>query len=192
MLARGDHRPPLVTAPRTVIGYHGCSRRTAERLLSDQQFLPSTRSHDWLGVGAYFWEYAPYRALDWAVVRAAQESDEPAVIRATIRLGRCLNLMDSFHFPGLLRVYELLAGEYGGGQMLRNTERGAHFLDRLIIEAHCRANADEAPTGFQTVRGSYAEGVPIFSGSKILSKAHTQIVVRDVSCITDVSLVHFP
>src|SRR5260221_731263 len=56
----------ILTAPETVVGYHGCSRGVAEKIISAQHFLPSTMTYDWLGEGIYFWEYAPYRALEWA------------------------------------------------------------------------------------------------------------------------------
>lgn len=57
-------RTSLVTAPRTVVGYHGCSMEAAEQILAQQRFLPSQRAYDWLDEGVYFWEYAPYRALE--------------------------------------------------------------------------------------------------------------------------------
>jgi hypothetical protein len=41
----------------------------------------------------------------------------------------------------------------------------------------------------QTVRGSFAEGAPIYPGSKILQKAHIQIAVRDAACILQASRV---
>ena len=54
----------LVTAPKTVVGYHGCSQEIAETILDDYYFKLSTNTYDWLGEGAYFWEFAPYRALE--------------------------------------------------------------------------------------------------------------------------------
>jgi hypothetical protein len=138
----------------------------------------------------YFWEYAPYRALEWAMRRCEQEGGEPAVIRATVRLGRCLNLLDIEHIPGLLQIYDSFVAEET--PLPRNTERGAHFLDRLIIDAYCRVTEDETSRPIQTVRGSFAEGDPIYPGSKILQKAHTQIAVRDTTCILRASLVQFP
>jgi hypothetical protein len=74
----------------------------------------------------------------------------------------------------------------------RNTERGAHFLDREIIDAYCRAIARQTARPLHTVRGSFAEGEPIYAGSKILRKAHTQIAVRDAGCIFRPALVQFP
>jgi hypothetical protein len=45
----------LHKAPRTVVGYHGCSQEAAERIFAERRFLPSTRAYDWLGEGFYFW-----------------------------------------------------------------------------------------------------------------------------------------
>lgn len=182
----------LQNAPRTVIGYHGCSQEDAERIFAEQRFLPSTRAYDWLGEGFYFWEYAPYRAFEWAEQKCEQEGGVPAVIRATIKLGRCLNLLDIEHIPGLLWVYGSFADTMEVARMPHNTERGAHFLDREIIDAYCRAFAQRSASPLQTVRGSFAEGAPIYPGSKILTKGHTQIAVRDTTCVLRASLVQFP
>lgn len=179
----------LTVAPRTIIGYHGCSQETAERILEEQRFVLSTKAYDWLGEGVYFWEYAPYRALEWALVKSGKEGSRPAVLRATIRLGRCLNLLDVVHMPGLINSYNRLVQEVGIEQLPRNTARGAHYLDRLVIDTYCRFNRTQTFKPLQTVRGSFAEGEPLYPGSKILTKAHVQIAVRDMACITHISLV---
>lgn len=89
-------------------------------------------------------------------------------------------------------MHDSFADTVGAARMPRNTERGAHFLDREILDAYCRAIARRTANSLQTVRGSFAEGEPIYPGSKILQKAHTQIAVRDPVCILRVSLVQFP
>jgi hypothetical protein len=174
-----------------VVGYHGCSQEAADRIFAERRFLPSIRAYDWLGEGFYFWEYAPYRALEWAEQKCEQEGGTPAVIRATIKLGRCLNLLDIEHIPELMRVYSSVVEMLGAARMPHNTERGAHFLDREIIDTYCRAFAQRVISPLQTVRGSFAEGAPIYPGSKILQRAHTQIAVRDTTCILRASLVQF-
>jgi hypothetical protein len=45
----------LARAPRTVIGYHGCSIAAAGALLAGDVFLRSIWRGDWPGVGIYFW-----------------------------------------------------------------------------------------------------------------------------------------
>ena len=115
----------------------------------------------------------------------------PAVLRATIRLGRCLNLLDIQYIPSLGETYLAYLTTVGADQLPSNTLKGAHYLDCAIVDAHCRITAIETHKPFQTVRGSFAEGIPIYPGSKILEKSHTQVAVRDQSCILNVSLVEF-
>lgn len=179
----------LIQAPRTVIGYHGCSKKTAEAIFAAEHFLVSSNNYDWLGEGVYFWEYAPFRALEWAEERHGES--EAAVLSATLRLGECLNLLDRKHFAELEAVYGRLIEAMPSERRLRNTERGAHFLDQYVLDTYCRFAAEQATAPFQTVRGSFPEGEPIYPGSKLLKKAHTQIAVRDVSCISSVRLVQF-
>ena len=94
--------------------------------------------------------------------------------------------------PGLLQIYDSMEVSVGTMRMLLNTDWGAHFLDREIIDTYCRVFALDVTSPLQTVRGSFAEGAPIYPGSKILHKAHTQIAVRDTASILRVSLVQFP
>lgn len=181
----------LVTAPKTVVGYHGCSLDVAETILAENRFQVSVNTYDWLGEGAYFWEFAPYRALEWARERYGGSGSEPAVVGATLQLGRCLNLLDTEHLPGLEDVYNVFVQTVGSERIPRNTEAGAHFLDRRIMDAYCRLIEEQNPAPFQTVRGCFPEGEPIYRGSKILKKAHVQIAARDVTCISRLHLVEF-
>jgi hypothetical protein len=179
----------LRRAPRTVVGYHGCSRETAERILAGEPFAPSTRRYDWLGVGVYFWEYGPFRAREWAETRFGAE--EGAVLEATIRLGRCLNLLDIEHHAHLVRAYETALHEaiQQGVRLPENRDGGLHYRDRHIIEDYCRTVAEESGRHYQTVRACFPEGEPIYPGSRLLSRTHVQIAIRDDRCITRLRLV---
>lgn len=180
---------PLIEAPQTVTGFHGCSREVAARICQAEAWVPSENDYDWLGRGIYFWEYAPYRALEWAEARFG---DRAAVVQAVVMLGRCLNLLDRRHFAGLEVVYQALVSRYAdaGIHVPMNTTRGAHYLDRAVVDDYCDLVADTA-LPFQTVRGCFPEGGSVYSGSKILRKAHVQVAVRDPGCIRAVRLVRF-
>ncbi len=128
---------PPVRQPEFVIGYHGCSRRVAEIILTGSGFLPSENVYDWLGRGIYFWEYAPYRALDWAIQQTAASGEEPAVVGATIRLGRCLNLLDTPKMDGLKAAFDALTAAIGADSLPRNSGR-AHNLDNATINLYCQ------------------------------------------------------
>jgi hypothetical protein len=71
-----------------------------------------------------------------------------------------------------------------------NTARGAHYLDRAVVDEYCELVEDLA-LPFQTVRGCFPEGEAIYSGSKILRKAHVQVAIRDLRCIRASRLVSF-
>jgi hypothetical protein len=182
-----EERRTIARAPLSVRGYHGCSRVAAEAIAAGEAFISSNNAEDWLGHGIFFWEYAPYRALEWAAARTA---DQPAVLEATIALRDCLNLLDREHFDGLVRAYEAEVErlQRRGVRVPVNTSRGAHFLDRVVVDEYCRLTALVARP-FLTVRGCFPEGVPIYEGSKILNKAHVQIAVRDARCLSDVRMV---
>lgn len=176
-------------APETVKGYHGCSREAAARLLAGEGFVVSNNAYDWLGRGVYFWEYAPVRALEWARARYGQEA---AVLEATIRLGNCLNLLDTRHQPNISQVFSTLISSLDRENIPRpaNTRRGAHFLDRWIIDEYCflvEQLQDTEP--FETVRGCFPEGEPLYEGSKLFSKTHVQIAVRNPRCISSIALI---
>ena len=50
---------------RTIVGFHGTSRSTAQDLVDGAAFDASANDDDWLGHGIYFWEYAPQQAWWW-------------------------------------------------------------------------------------------------------------------------------
>lgn len=148
----------LVRGPTEVVGYHGCRRDVAERVLAGEPLLTSANRYDWLGLGAYFWEWAPFRARDWANERHGAEG---AVLKATLTLGRCLNLLDAEHFSGLQQSYALLAQRLPVQHLVAFQNRGLrHDLDSLVVNAYCEDFVLVAGTSLQTV----------FAGSQILSK----------------------
>ena len=116
---------------------------------------------------------------------------KPAVVGVTVRLGRCLNLLDTQHSNELVHAYSILETRYAGRRLPRNLNSGAYMLDCAVIDTYCFMSAEQRNFRVQTVRGSYPEGAPAYPGSKIMSLAHTQIAVRDAACITSIHLVQF-
>jgi hypothetical protein len=102
----------------------------------------------------------------------------------TVSRAHCRNLLDREHFNGLSRAYEAEVERLRrrGVRVPVNTPRGAHFLDRLVVDEYCGRTA-EIMRPFRTVRGCFPEGEPIYAGSKILDKAHVQVAVRDLRCL---------
>ena len=70
--------------PNLVIGFHGCTKNTHEKVLTfHEELRGSDNSYDWLGNGIYFWENNLVRAWEWAKRR---HGDDAAVIGAVIDL----------------------------------------------------------------------------------------------------------
>ena len=177
----------LVLAPEKVVAYHGCHIETARRILTGQPMSPSINKYDWLGAGVYFWEYAPERASEWARSRFGRET---AVLMADIQLGRCLNLLDTAYFESLAETYADIAerNKQAGRTMPVNQQDKRHYLDRAVIDEYCEVLAGLG-TVYQTVRGCFPEGLPLYEGSKIFRETHVQIAAREPSCILRIELV---
>jgi hypothetical protein len=173
-----------------ILGYHGCDRRVAEDLLLNKPFEPSKNDYDWLGSGIYFWEANPARGLAWSreLSRHRQERrgaiEEPYVIGAVIDLGYCLDLISSKGIE-LVKVGYKDFSEFvreSGDEMPRNEGGGDLFLRHLdcavmnhIHDVNKRSNQPE----FDTVRGVFLEGQPIYETSGFHEKTHIQICVRN-------------
>lgn len=169
---------------RTVIGYHGTDRQTAEAILSgEEQFAPSTKDYDWLGSGIYFWEYGYNRAVKWAEERHGEAA---AVVGAIIQLGNCFDLLDTLHTEDLAHgadVFDTLM--HLTGMPLpknRGADLKARFLDCAVINFWL-PQLEQHGHGFHTVRGLFREGEPVFEGMAIHHASHIQIAVRDPDAI---------
>lgn len=175
---------------RTVFGYHGCDRSVADHVLGGGAFRVSENDYDWLGRGIYFWEYGPARALDWAKKKPA-----PASVGAVIHLGRCFDLLDVRYTSYLRHAFaEYAAAQAANGKSIpiNPTARNAagdilrRPLDCAVLDWSIAQLERALGEPFQTVRGAFIEGAPVFPGSCILSESHIQIAVRDTGCIVGV------
>jgi len=180
---------------RVVLGYHGCLEPLATKLLSGKLDVfrwPSSENRwDWLGSGIYFWEHGPSRALRWAEDKARRSGGRPAVVGAVIQLGRCFDLTDVTHTELLGKAYEQVTRFYRArGKRLpcnegADRDRKKRELDCLMIN-WCLAIAQVNGVEYQTVRGVFLEGPPVYRGAMIRTESHIQIAVRDPSCILGV------
>lgn len=180
-----------------VLGYHGCSAEVAKKVVNGLMSLtPSDRPYDWLGPGIYFWEADSQRAMEWAKARYKGDGDVPAVIGAAIDLGNCLDLLSRSDQDVVGLAYESLAAFYAkaGRPLPRNEnsplggdeDRRLRRLDCAVIrhlhEAICGEGEDDLPP-FDTVRGMFTEGAPLYEGSGFHAQSHVQISVRDASLV---------
>jgi hypothetical protein len=177
---------------RTVMGYHGCDASVvADVLLRGKKLKHSRNDYDWLGHGVYFWEHGPQRAYDWA--KRSKKVRRPAVIGALINLGVCFDLLDTSHTDLLAALFPLYrktcedtdtplpvnlpAGQGDSGDLL------LRHLDCAVINWGLDFMEKEEKQHYHTVRCLFSEGTPVFEGSRILTKSHVQIAVRDETAI---------
>lgn len=172
----------------TVVGYHGCQRKFADGVRSGRiplaRWKPSQNLYDWLGEGIYFFEGSRTRAEQWS---ASQFGNRADVLEVEIELGQCLNLVESTWHRALRSTYRNLRTIFHSqGWPLPKNRVKRHDLDCLVINKLVELverGAGQQQIRFQTVRGLFEEGRPVFPGSAIRSESHIQIAVRDIRCM---------
>jgi hypothetical protein len=178
-----------------VLGYHGCDRKIAERVLAGRQpLLASHNDYDWLGDGIYFWEHNARRAFQFACeVRdrphnVQQRIRNPAVIGAIVDLGLCLNLLDARFIEMVQQAYEDLVrlAREGNSPLPRNAVGPDLLLRKLdcavirCLHVTREGNEDEP---FDSVRAAFFEGERLYDNAGFAARNHIQICVRNPACI---------
>jgi hypothetical protein len=57
------------------------------------------------------------------------------------------------------------------------------YLDCAVVEMLHTIQAEDGLASFQTVRGAFLEGSPIYPGAGVRERNHIQICVRELRCI---------
>lgn len=123
----------------------------------------------------------------------------PCVIGAAIDLGNCLDLCVRENVDLLADAYRSLKktirasglampknrnsrGDIDNDRLLRFLDRAViNHLHELISQQHSAVNGGVEP--FDSVRGLFTEGRPVYPGGRFFSKTHVQIAVRSNGCI---------
>lgn len=126
------------------------------------------------------------RALRWAADNFAEQS---AVIGAMIQLGTCFDLLDEVNALLLAKGCQHFADQIGAaGNPLpvnKGTVKKFRELDCAVINV-CVDRLTERGFAFDTVRGAFLEGPPIFPGTTLSAETHIQLAVRNTDCILGV------
>jgi hypothetical protein len=173
-----------------VVGYHGCSRKLGHDVVNrNEQLRPNNKPYHWLGDGIYFWENDPHRALEWATEKASRgDLEHPFVIGAVIDLAKCLDLHVRQNQKLLDLAYQDLkiVAEKAGVIIPENSTAPKNASkDKVLRYKDCAVinHLIQPPHDFDTVRGLFVEGEPIYEGAMIFSKTHSEIAVRNIDCI---------
>lgn len=199
----------MFISPEIVFGFHACDQEIADKVIKNGESLSfSENSYDWLGHGIYFWEGNYERALDWA--KNHSKVKNPAVVGAVLKLGNCLDLLDSKYIQQIRDSYSLLKKElvFLGQELPKNkvNKNGFSFardLDcRVIMYLHDWNNQEiskdlniseinpenkiliqKHPQVIDSVRGMFPEGEEIYPGAGFRSKNHIQLCIVNPNCI---------
>jgi hypothetical protein len=183
--------------PGLVIGFHGCDQTVGRRVASGVISLRlSTNNYDWLGHGIYFWENNQHRALDFATklkLRNDRKSTirRPSVIGAVLDTGLCLDLLDAQHIELVKQSYQLFMESCELLNILLPINRNIKgSTDLLLRELDCAViqnmHLQREFTGvqpFDSVRGAFIEGKPIYPNAGFYDKTHIQICIRNPNCV---------
>jgi|WetSurMetagenome_2_1015567.scaffolds.fasta_scaffold155251_3 hypothetical protein len=179
--------------PTFILGFHGCDKSVAEMVVNGKGNLkPSMNEYDWLGHGIYFWENNIQRAWEFAeeVKKRTGKIEEPAVIGAILDLGFCMDLTDSEHLEELSKVYKpfkevvkLQGGEMPVNKKIKSGEMLKRNLDCAIIQFYHYVKYKMDTPLYDSVRGVFWEGGPLYPGAGLSKKNHIQICVRNPNCI---------
>lgn len=181
--------------PSFILGFHGCDKEVGEDILSGRKrhLIPSEKKFDWLGKGIYFWEGSHARALEWAQERQRMgRIKTPFVLGAVIDLRHCLDLFDSGFMAEVKRAHDsllkLLAAT--GMEVPQNKgptpDHAARLLDCAVMNLLLTERETSRKRGlepFDSVRGPFLEGEPIYEGAGFRKQTHIQISVRNTDCI---------
>ena len=177
---------PLMLSRSLAIGYHGCDRNLALRIVAGETELkPSENAWDWLGHGIYLWEDSPARALRWAEAeagRAASKINSPAVLGAVVDLGNCLNLADTEALTLVKDAHQTYLKICATSGFSPAENRGADLqirrLDCAVIETLHGLRQKKGEQPFDTARGFFLEGRPLYPAAGFRELDHIQICVR--------------
>lgn len=175
-----------------VLGYHGCDRDVAEKLLAGSEFNQSQNEYDWLGPGIYFWEANPQRGLEYAALLkrlGRGKIRKPAVVGAVIELGLCLDLTTSTSNEPLVEAHKKLSRihEEAGLALPENSnDMMRRDLDCAVIRILHKIREDAGEQQIDTIKGAFIEGEPIYPNSGFRTETHIQICVRTPQSIKGV------
>ena len=192
--------------PNLMIGFHGCDESVRNNLVNNpNKIKKSQETFDWLGNGFYVWENNYSRALQWAKDKKDRGTlQNPSVVGVIYQLEYCLDFTDTEFIDILAQYYELLKTDLhiAGKKLPQNKDLPKDkYHDLILRELDCavieylhqkieeKINEDAQSKGFSeykpfdTVRGIFTEGGPIFEGAGIQAKNHIQICIRNLNCI---------
>jgi hypothetical protein len=155
--------------------YHGTDLATTRKIIAGERFRYSRGPDQWLGNGVYFFEGSIGLATYFGKRKARQKrSEDYAVLRASVQLGRCLDLTTEKYRQQLAKWIELLRTK-------ATLKLSRAWIINSFVMRGCR--------GCDTVRCRFPPGLPGDSESAFAfsKQEHIQIAVLTVNNISNIA-----
>ncbi len=121
-----------------------------------------------------------------AVHEAAEKSEHSSSVGALIELGHCFDLLD-VRFTGLLHGmfpdFKATLEAEGNVEPANDPVNKFHRLDCAFLNWAIPIVERGSGVRFQTVRGVFIEGEPLYPSAQIFMHSHIQIALRDPAAI---------
>lgn len=169
----------IIESGTVVEAYHGTTRGSAANILVNT-FRVGGDERSWLGNGVYFYESSREHAYNYALYVKRIRPADIAVLRATIKLGRCFDLHIAEHAALAESYFDEMENKIEREHL---TSHGKPIIvtPSSVIEGIARI------VDFDTVRGGHAlHNEPIFPGTKFRKGQQIIICVRNLNNILDV------
>lgn len=143
----------------------------------------------------YFWQNNYDRAMHFATNPPVNlRISKPAVLGAVFSLGNCLDLTDKkfidlvqLSFASLKQSVKTektkLPINHNPTGVNDTADNIIRKLDCAVIKNVHKIVADFNQPPFDTVRGIFVEGAPLYDGAGFNDKTHIQICIRNPNCI---------
>ena len=113
------------------------------------------------------------------------------MIGVVLSLGHCLNLTDYGSSSILKNGYEILKYELSlldkplpvNRNVVGSKDLLLRELDCAVIERIHQYNREQGKRPYDSVRGVFIEGNPVYEDSGIMEKTHTQLCIINPNCI---------
>ena len=124
---------------RSITGYHGTSKNHGDKIIREQNIIPSTKNTEWLGYGIYFWAYRN-DAVRWGSMESQKERNKgypPVVLisELTVREDRFLDLDDSAQYEVFCAEAKEIM-ESASGLVFGNMKEARCFVSNYYAKAH--------------------------------------------------------
>lgn len=175
-----------------VYGYHATDAETVANVLHEKHIKKSENWYDWLGVGSYFYQEAPLRALKWLTQEKHEGTIEPSkagLLCAKIQIREFIDLLEPDWVEVIARTYILLEEDTDKLATLRRWrekqaeykvggEAGPHPLDKYVIDMAV-GSLIKGGRKVNGVRAIFYDGKRLFENSHLLDRQHIQIAVHN-------------